>query len=138
MPPSAPAGNSGPHQSRKLPKLKAATMCVDVSAAGRTRDKPALIRIYRTSDQLRDHAMAGKFVPHLANDEGAEKIFVGVKEFNCMGARAPFDHPHVYLDMGLDGQVLCPYCSTLFVHDARLSETESDPKGSIVNLAGHH
>lgn len=79
--------------------------------------------------------MAGKFVPHLANDQGAEKIFVGVKEFNCMGARDPFDHPHVFLDMGSDSQVLCPYCSTLYIHDSRLSETESDPKGAIVNLA---
>jgi uncharacterized Zn-finger protein len=79
--------------------------------------------------------MAVSAVPHLANDRGAEKIFVGVKEFQCMGARAPFDHPHVYLDMGSDSQILCPYCSTLYVHDPRLAPTESDPKGSIVNLA---
>ena len=68
--------------------------------------------------------MAAHFVPHLANDQGAEKIFVGVKELNCMGARPPFDHPHVFLDMGSDGQILCPYCSTLFVYDARLGEHE--------------
>ena len=24
-----------------------------------------------------------------------DKIYVGVKELKCMGARAPFDHPHV-------------------------------------------
>lgn len=76
--------------------------------------------------------MAGHFVPHLANDEGADKIFVGVKELNCMGARPPFDHPHVFLDMGADGQILCPYCSTLFVYDPRLPATETDPKGAIV------
>ncbi len=76
--------------------------------------------------------MAGGLVPHFANDKGAERIFIGVKEFNCMGARPPFDHPHVYLDMGQDGQVLCPYCSTLYVHDPRLGQTESDPKGSLV------
>ena len=44
--------------------------------------------------------MAAHFVPHLANDQGAEKIFVRVKELNCMGARPPFDHPHVFLDIG--------------------------------------
>ena len=54
--------------------------------------------------------MAGAVIPHFANDVGAERIFVGVKEFNCMGARPPFDHPHVYLDMGQDNQILCPYC----------------------------
>ena len=77
--------------------------------------------------------MASKFVPHLANDAGADKIFVGVKELNCMGARPPFDHPHVYLDMGSDSQILWPYCSTLFVYDPRLEPTESDPKGALVN-----
>ena len=77
--------------------------------------------------------MAAKTVPHLANDCGAEKIFVGVKEITCMGARSPFDHPHVYLDMGEDGQILCPYCSTLFVHDPRLAANESDPKGCLVD-----
>jgi uncharacterized Zn-finger protein len=72
--------------------------------------------------------------PHLANDQGVEKIFIGVRELNCMGARPPMDHPHVYLDMGDDGQILCPYCSTLYIHDPRLSADQSDPAGSLVNL----
>lgn len=76
--------------------------------------------------------MAGSHVPHIANDKGVEKIFVGVKELQCMGARPPFDHPHVFLDMGTDTQVLCPYCSTLFVYDARLGADETDPKGCLV------
>jgi uncharacterized Zn-finger protein len=57
--------------------------------------------------------MADRLVPHFANDQGAEKIYIGVREFQCMGARPPHDHPHVYLDMGSDSQILCPYCSTL-------------------------
>ena len=76
-------------------------------------------------------------VPHLANDKGVEKIFVGVKELQCMGARAPFDHPHVTLDMGADAQVLCPYCSTLYIHDPRLAPDETDPKDSLVVEDGH-
>ena len=47
--------------------------------------------------------MTSSAVPHLANDQGVEKIFIGVRELNCMGARPPHDHPHVYLDMGDDG-----------------------------------
>ena len=78
--------------------------------------------------------MADSVVPHFANDAGAEKITIGVKEFKCMGARAPYDHPHVYLDMGSDDQVLCPYCSTLYRYDERLSATDSSPEGCIVNL----
>ena len=77
--------------------------------------------------------MTGTHIPHFANDAGAERIFIGVKEFNCMGARAPFDHPHVFLDMGADEQILCPYCSTLVIYDARLGHDQSDPKGSLVN-----
>ena len=78
--------------------------------------------------------MAATKTPHLANDDGAEKISIGVKEFQCMGARAPYDHPHIYLDMGADDQILCPYCSTLYVYDDRLSADESDPKGAVVKL----
>lgn len=78
--------------------------------------------------------MAASVVPHFANDAGAEKITVGVKELKCMGARAPFDHPHVFLDMGGDDQVLCPYCSTLYRFDERFAATYFDPEGSIVNL----
>lgn len=76
--------------------------------------------------------MAANVVPHFANDAGAEKVTIGVKEFQCMGARAPFDHPHVYLDMGAESQTLCPYCSTLYVHDSRLAADESDPSDCLV------
>ena len=30
-----------------------------------------------------------------------------------MGATPPHDHPHVYLDMGHEAHIVCPYCSTL-------------------------
>ena len=76
--------------------------------------------------------MADHGTPHIANDVGAEKIFVGVKELQCMGARPPFDHPHVFLDMGQDTQILCPYCSTLYVFDGRLKADETDPRGALV------
>ncbi len=71
-------------------------------------------------------------IPHFANDPGVEKIAIGVKEFQCMGARPPFDHPHVYLDMGAESQILCPYCSTLYVHDPRLTGDATEPAGCLV------
>lgn len=71
--------------------------------------------------------MADPIVPHFSNDQGSETIRIGVKEFQCMGASPPFDHPHVFLDMGRDDQVICPYCSTLYIHDSALGPTESDP-----------
>lgn len=76
--------------------------------------------------------MAASLIPHFANDPGVEKISIGAKEFQCMGARPPHDHPHVYLDMGADNQILCPYCSTLYVHDPKLPAGETVPNGCLV------
>jgi len=65
--------------------------------------------------------------PRFCNDIGVEKIHIGVKEFECIGAHPPQDHPHVYLDMGDSQQIVCPYCSTLYIYDANLSPDQSDP-----------
>jgi uncharacterized Zn-finger protein len=78
-------------------------------------------------ERLTTPSMAKTLVPHLVNDQGVDRITIGVKEFQCMGASPPHDHPHVYLDMGHEAQIVCPYCSTLFVHDGALKATESDP-----------
>lgn len=75
--------------------------------------------------------MAQTVVPHFVNDIGVNRIKVGVKEFQCMGAAPPQDHPHVYLDMGHGDEVICPYCSTLYVYDAALAATESEPDGCV-------
>lgn len=75
--------------------------------------------------------MAQKLVPHFVNDIGVDRIKIGVKEFQCMGAAPPQDHPHVYLDMGDDAQIVCPYCSTLFVYDGKLTAIESEPEGCV-------
>jgi uncharacterized Zn-finger protein len=72
-------------------------------------------------------------IPHFANDQGVDRIAIGVREFQCMGARPPHDHPHVYLDMGGESQILCPYCSTLYVHDASLAADATVPEGCLVN-----
>ncbi len=79
--------------------------------------------------------MADTLIPHFANDAGVEKIWIGVKEFQCMGARPPHDHPHVFLDMGADSQILCPYCSTLYVRSAQLEPEQSEPAGCLVGAA---
>jgi hypothetical protein len=49
-----------------------------------------------------------------------------------MGARPPYDHPHVYLDMGADSRIVCPYCSTLYVHASHLAPDETVPGGCLV------
>jgi uncharacterized Zn-finger protein len=75
--------------------------------------------------------MAQTLVPHFVNDIGVDRIRIGVKEFQCMGAAPPQDHPHVYLDMGHDKEIVCPYCSTLFEYDKSLRVTDSEPEGCV-------
>ena len=58
--------------------------------------------------------MADHQIPHFQNDAGHPAIEIGVKEFMCVGANPPNDHPHVFLDMGADVEKVCPYCSTLY------------------------
>ena len=55
--------------------------------------------------------MADHFIPHFHNDLGVPSIAVGVKEFMCTGAKPPFDHPHIFIDMGSDIEAICSYCS---------------------------
>lgn len=69
--------------------------------------------------------MAEPVVPHFHNEPGVAVIEIGAHEFMCIGAKPPFDHPHVFLDMGSDAEIICPYCSTLFRHDRSL-----DPRGA--------
>jgi uncharacterized Zn-finger protein len=74
--------------------------------------------------------MAQIGVPHFQNSEGHRTIRIGAREFMCVGARPPHDHPHVFLDMGDEAEKICPYCSTLYVYDASLARGETVPPGA--------
>jgi hypothetical protein len=39
-------------------------------------------------------------VPRFHNEPGVARIRVGVKEFMCIGALPPFDHPHILAHRG--------------------------------------
>jgi hypothetical protein len=45
----------------------------------------------------------------------------------CIGALPPFDHPHIFIDMGADTETVCPYCSTLYRFNPKLRPEESIP-----------
>ncbi len=75
--------------------------------------------------------MADNAVPHFHNTGGVEQIAIGAREFMCIGALPPFDHPHVFLDMGEAGEIVCPYCSTLYRHDAALGAEHSKPEDCL-------
>jgi uncharacterized Zn-finger protein len=72
-------------------------------------------------------SMSEHVVPHFHNDAGVAVIEIGAKEFMCVGALPPFDHPHVFCDMGDDIEHVCPYCSTLYRHDPKLAENAARP-----------
>lgn len=76
--------------------------------------------------------MADAATPHFQNDAGVERITIGVKRFKCAGATPPYDHPHVFLDMGDDTEIVCPYCSTLYQYDASLKPGETVPEGCVL------
>ena len=69
--------------------------------------------------------------PHFQNSMGLPKIEIGAHEFMCIGANPPYDHPHVFLDMGRESEIICPYCSTLFVHNKNLSNGSAKPVEAV-------
>ena len=76
---------------------------------------------------IKVHIMADHVVPHFHNDAGVSVIEIGSQEFMCVGANPPFDHPHVFLDLGNDNEIICPYCSTLYRHDPSLDPRAARP-----------
>jgi len=70
-------------------------------------------------------------IPHFHNDGGHKIITIGVREFMCVGANPPFDHPHIFLDMGAEDEIICPYCSTLYRYDSNLLPHQSRPEGCL-------
>ena len=76
--------------------------------------------------------MAEHVVPHFQNDAGVDRIEIGVREFKCIGANPPFDHPHIFIDLGDDDEAVCSYCSTVYRFNANLAPTETVPPGHLV------
>src|SRR5258708_37532693 len=77
-------------------------------------------------------AMSDNAVPHFHNDAGVPLIEIGSQEFMCVGANPPFDHPHVFLDLGNDNEIICPYCSTLYRFAADLGAGEARPPECVL------
>jgi uncharacterized Zn-finger protein len=75
--------------------------------------------------------MAETSIPHYQNDAGVSSIQIGVKEFMCCGASDPYDHPHVFLDMGSDDEIICPYCSTVYKYAPDLGKSQTNPEGCL-------
>ncbi|MCF8469429.1 MAG: zinc-finger domain-containing protein [Parvibaculum sp.] len=75
--------------------------------------------------------MSAGATPKFTNDAGVSEIRIGVREFECAGAKPPFDHPHIFLDMGRDVEIICPYCSTLYKCAASRDAGAADPATAV-------
>lgn len=74
--------------------------------------------------------MADKSIPHFHNTAGVRVIEVSAKKFMCIGALPPFDHPHIFIDMGDESEAVCSYCSTLYRYRADLADGACVPDDS--------
>lgn len=75
--------------------------------------------------------MASGATPHFHNAMGVAAIEIGAREFMCIGARPPYDHPHVFLDMGKAEEAVCPYCSTLYRFNPKLDAGSASPAEAL-------
>ena len=53
-------------------------------------------------------------IPKITNDKGLKTMTIKFKVFNCIGAKPPHDHPHIYLNFGRKKEIICPYCGTVY------------------------
>src|SRR5437660_6745088 len=87
---------------------------------------------FKVTTPFKVNPMADNVVPHFHNDAGVPVIEIGSQEFMCVGANPPFDHPHVFLDLGNDNEIICPYCSTLYRFAADLGAGEARPPECVL------
>ncbi len=78
--------------------------------------------------------MAHSAITHFHNSAGHDTVEIGVREFMCVGAEPPFDHPHVFLDLGSEDEKVCPYCSTLYRFNPKVDAGESKPADCVYQL----
>ena len=79
--------------------------------------------------------MADHSIPHFHNEPGVPTIRVRVKELMCIGAKPPFDHPHIFVDMGSDNEAICGYCSTRYLFDHTVAGVCDPPECQLTEAA---
>ena len=65
--------------------------------------------------------MAGSAIAGSAGE--GETITVAWPRVACDGGGGPLGHPRVWLTLGTDGEITCPYCSRRYV---KASSTDDD------------
>ena len=52
--------------------------------------------------------------PDIKDELNSDVEFVNSKKVSCDGGGGALGHPKVYLEMGDENEIICPYCSKLF------------------------
>ena len=52
--------------------------------------------------------------PDIKDELKSDIEFVQSKKVTCDGGGGALGHPKVYLEMGDENEIVCPYCSKLF------------------------
>mgnify|MGYP001810342856 CR=1 FL=1 len=60
-------------------------------------------------------AKIAEFEPSRFETSRFETIVIETTHVACDGGNGPLGHPRVWLNMGHDRQVVCPYCSRTYV-----------------------
>jgi uncharacterized Zn-finger protein len=89
----------------------------------------------KNGNQATSYGTGPHQVPVFFNPKGVSRIEIGVSAFDCIGLLQPDDHPHVYLNMGEQAEIRCPYCATLYRFNSALRWNETVPPGCLVATA---
>lgn len=57
-----------------------------------------------------------------------ETVYVDSAVVSCNGDGGALGHPLVYLNLSADGEIECPYCSRLFVHESKRGREAMPPE----------
>ena len=124
-----------PPDASPVPLAPVHSQCMNVEAPAervrRRSDRSLMEQLARVSKKLSSvdqiELLQMQSYPKFHNEIGVPIVRVGCREFECIGATPPQDHPHIYLNMGDDGEIVCPYCSMVFHFDPNLGAHEADP-----------
>jgi len=54
-----------------------------------------------------------------AEKSDGQIVITNQKRVACEGSGGALGHPKIWLNIGPDDQIVCPYCSRQFVHDSQ-------------------
>ena len=63
-----------------------------------------------------------------------EIIYVDTRIVACNGGGGALGHPRVYLNLGPNHRVECPYCSRLYIHESAKEDHAAHPQPAVPPL----